>query len=204
MTTVPTPTQSLVLEVLAARYRLGESLWTFSANPNAVRAIRSLEAAGLVESMGGIVPNTVRASLTDAGKAAALSDTYQPPSERGWPSVEEVARHLAHQNHDWTHGYLGADPATGETHVHSIQCANWEPYTDDARAVLALFEAVPRRSEAQIKAEALREAADAMEATAMTRALVTSGSVAAGFLRSRAGWVDPTPPDARTPEVDQG
>lgn len=72
------PTQYLVMEVLAARARLGETLWTFPSNVS--DAIQSLERKGLVQPMHGIEPKTVRASLTEAGKAAALSATYSAPS----------------------------------------------------------------------------------------------------------------------------
>lgn len=88
------PLQLMVLEVLAARYRLGEVLWTFTAHTSTVRAIRALEAAGLVTSMGGIVPRTIRASLTPSGVASATSPTYRVPDQpqRVQPSREDVAR----------------------------------------------------------------------------------------------------------------
>lgn len=72
-----TPTQELILEVLAARVRLGETLWTFSSRHG--RALRSLQALGYVTLMHGTVERTVRASLTVKGRAEALSDRYVPP-----------------------------------------------------------------------------------------------------------------------------
>jgi len=70
-------TQLLILEVLGARSRLGEALWTF---PSRCRpALRALESAGLAEWKGGVVDNTVRAWLTDLGRAGVLSSTYTPP-----------------------------------------------------------------------------------------------------------------------------
>ena len=157
------PLQLMVLEVLAARYRLGEVLWTFTAHTSTVRAIRALEAAGLVTSMGGIVPRTIRASLTPSGVASATSPTYRVPDQpqRVQPSREDVARLLAHQNADWIHGYLGADPATGETHDYGPRCSNWEPYAEDADAVLALFAQQPTVAEVARKAWA-RGYSDAM------------------------------------------
>jgi hypothetical protein len=71
------PTQSLVLEVLASRYRLGEPHWTFSTRH--LTALRALEKRGLVGLMHGIVQRTCRAYLTDEGRKAALSETYKGP-----------------------------------------------------------------------------------------------------------------------------
>lgn len=71
------PTKYLILEVLAARYRTGEHLWTF---PKSVaKPLRELEHAGLVSLMGGIEPHTLRAKLTDKGIRETLSATYYPP-----------------------------------------------------------------------------------------------------------------------------
>jgi len=71
------PTQHLVLEVLAARHRLGENLWPFRST--LAPALRGLEQLGLVWTMHGSVENTVRAGLTEAGRDAVLSSTYIPP-----------------------------------------------------------------------------------------------------------------------------
>lgn len=71
------PTQYLILDVLAARYRCGESLWTFPSK--LAVPLRALEDAGLVSVMHGVAPNTLRARLTEQGKAETLSLTYQLP-----------------------------------------------------------------------------------------------------------------------------
>lgn len=64
------PTQQLVLDVLAARHRLGEQVWTF---PSAVNpALRALEKLGLVTLLSGIVEKSTRARLTDAGRHLVL------------------------------------------------------------------------------------------------------------------------------------
>lgn len=90
----------------------------------------------------------------DDERMADLTVLYRPDQpQRVQPSREDVARLLAHQNTDWTHGYLGADPATGETHDHGPRCSNWQPYAEDADAVLALFSEQP--TVAEVKAEAL-------------------------------------------------
>jgi hypothetical protein len=71
------PVQYLILEVLAARYRLGEHLWTF---PSIIgRHVDALNAAGLVDRLNGITPKTVRARLTGKGLAAVLDDGYPLP-----------------------------------------------------------------------------------------------------------------------------
>lgn len=72
-----TPTQELVMEVLAARYRLGEYIWTFTSRVK--KSVTELESAGLVGWKGGIVEKTIRVWLTEAGKEAFLSATYEPP-----------------------------------------------------------------------------------------------------------------------------
>lgn len=84
------PTQYLILDVLAARYRTGEQLWTF---PSTLRpAIRALEAQGLVSSMHGITYKTVRVRLTDKGRAEVIKADYVPPQPvlpAGTETVEE-------------------------------------------------------------------------------------------------------------------
>lgn len=71
------PTQDLALEVLAARVRLGEEIWTFEARHK--RTLEQLANKGLVNVLHGIVQGTVRASLTEAGRAEVLSADYVPP-----------------------------------------------------------------------------------------------------------------------------
>jgi len=75
-----TPTQDLILDVLGARYRLGENLWTFDSNLR--KQAEQLAARGLVFTTHGIIEHTIRAGLTEAGKAATLSPDYSPPPAR--------------------------------------------------------------------------------------------------------------------------
>ena len=64
------PTQYLVMEVLGARWRLGEQTWTF---PSACRkALDALQARGWVWHKDGIVERTRLAGLTDEGRGAWL------------------------------------------------------------------------------------------------------------------------------------
>jgi hypothetical protein len=72
-----TPTEELILEVLVARTRLGEGLWTFEGR-NAV-ALSSLEEKGYIRTMHGVTENTIRAVLTKMATAEFLSPNYRPP-----------------------------------------------------------------------------------------------------------------------------
>lgn len=82
------PTQSLITEVLAARHRTGEQMWTF---PSRLRAhMTALGEAGLIGWKSGIEPNTILAWLTDAGRAAALKDGYVTPNDAAPARLEAV------------------------------------------------------------------------------------------------------------------
>jgi DNA-binding MarR family transcriptional regulator len=80
-------TQLLVLEVLAARARAGDDLWTLPARATA--AVDMLASLGLVEPMHGAVEHTIRASLTDAGRRAMLMEGYASYWQRRY---EEATR----------------------------------------------------------------------------------------------------------------
>ncbi|GGN39650.1 hypothetical protein FHR83_006674 [Actinoplanes campanulatus] len=100
------PTQQLILDTLAARYRLGEQVWTFSTVHG--KALRALEQAGLVTLLNGIVEHSTRARLTEAGKAAVLSGDYQPPNggiDRLRAALTDIAEHAEARAH-----YLGMEP----------------------------------------------------------------------------------------------
>lgn len=74
-----TPTQELVMEVLAARHRTGEHMWTFSSKPAITRAARELEELGLVWTKSGQVEHTFQAGLTREGKRESLDSSYTTP-----------------------------------------------------------------------------------------------------------------------------
>lgn len=83
------PTQLLVLEVLAARHRLGERLWPF---PSRLQPqIGALCRLGLVWEASGNVPYTVRAGLTDAGVEAMLHGPYVSPAHQPVERVRKLA-----------------------------------------------------------------------------------------------------------------
>lgn len=82
------PTHQLVLEVLAARSRLGENGWTFHSRLR--RILEALAQAGLIWWKHGVGPHTCLAALTTAGREAVLCAGYMPPAEI---KIEWGARH---------------------------------------------------------------------------------------------------------------
>jgi hypothetical protein len=71
------PTQYLLMEVLAARFRTGEPFWTF---PTRLRwHALALADLGLVDVLSSPAPRTFRAELTDMGLSAAVDLTYSVP-----------------------------------------------------------------------------------------------------------------------------
>lgn len=68
------------MEVLTARYRLGERIWTFRSRH--ARTLKELEALGLVVLTHAVVENTMRAMLTKEGERLFLYDGYVPPERR--------------------------------------------------------------------------------------------------------------------------
>lgn len=71
------PTQYLILEVLAARERIGEPSWPF---PSRLRsALAALQRLGLLHYDHHNTPKNLRARLTERGRAAALRAGYTVP-----------------------------------------------------------------------------------------------------------------------------
>lgn len=88
------PTQYLILEVLAARHRLGETWWPFPTRMQP--AIDALAEAGLVHTMDGNVERTVRVRLSDAEARALDESTYRPPNggiDRLRRAIEGIAEY---------------------------------------------------------------------------------------------------------------
>lgn len=81
-----TPTQDLILQVLAARHRAGDDLFTFDSRTKG--QAEALEQMGLIHVLSGVVPKTYRASLTWAGRFSTLMPGYQP----GVPAYESFVR----------------------------------------------------------------------------------------------------------------
>lgn len=98
MTAEVTPTEELIMEVLAARFRLGEKFWTFGNHPTSVRAARRLEERGFVYHMSGQVERTFRLGLTEQGiDEWKLNKPYKPP--------HPVARTTKTRSDDWKAGF---------------------------------------------------------------------------------------------------
>lgn len=93
------PLQDAIMDVLAARHRLGETLWPFTGKSGA--ALRALEKRGFVQLMSGISSATeIRARLTDAGKAYAFSGTYQSPLEKEVARLRDDAGRLLRERNE--------------------------------------------------------------------------------------------------------
>ena len=71
------PTEYLILEVLAARVRLGERMWTFPAKVKP--ALDSLQKRGLIWTRSAPTPKDYQAHLTEAGTREAFGEDYSPP-----------------------------------------------------------------------------------------------------------------------------
>lgn len=72
-----TPSEELFVELLIARHRLGECVWTFSNRQLGVS--RRLEKKGYISTKGGITEGNFRAWLTDEAKKVLLAYPYVPP-----------------------------------------------------------------------------------------------------------------------------
>jgi len=83
-----TPTEELIGDVLAARARTGETLWTFDSR--LTKQVLHLEEMGLVNVTHGIVEKTLRASLTELGKIRFISESYVPPMDNGGARARHV------------------------------------------------------------------------------------------------------------------
>jgi hypothetical protein len=108
------PTQYLIMDTLAARYRTGEHLWTFPTMPGIVRATHDLARAGLVGMKSGIGPKTIQVWLTDAGETAVLRDGWEnPATEARRLLVAQLRRSTNHVDGRallWPHE-LGPEPS---------------------------------------------------------------------------------------------
>lgn len=75
--------QSMVIEVLIARARLGETCWTFSRRTQTTKALQALEDLGLI-SFDGDPTGNWRASFTVLGERTYLAKPYWGPTERAF------------------------------------------------------------------------------------------------------------------------
>ena len=73
------PVSYLILEVLAARHRLGEQQWTF---PSRLRPyLQRLSSQGLIGFKHGVAQASLLAWLTQLGRDSVLSPTYVSPND---------------------------------------------------------------------------------------------------------------------------
>lgn len=70
-------TQELIVEVLIARYRLGELLWPFPTS--AGKSLKALTDKGIIGYQAASVEKHYNVWFTDAGKKRYLSFNYVPP-----------------------------------------------------------------------------------------------------------------------------
>lgn len=86
-----TPTEYLVLDVLVARYRLGDNSWTFPVQMRS--ALRRLEARGYLVFKSGVCYGTLHAHLTDRGARFTRLDQpyvlHGTQRGRSWGEDEE-------------------------------------------------------------------------------------------------------------------
>jgi hypothetical protein len=95
------PLQYAVLELLAARYRLGHQTWTVHTKLGAT--LRILERKGLISYEHGVTPHTYRVSLTELGREASMA--------KGYVSSQET--HLAWLMWCYREGYLTVEDRAG-------------------------------------------------------------------------------------------
>lgn len=88
-----TPTEELMMEVLAARYRLGENLWTFPTRSAFVKAANGLAGKGMVWWKHGVAQGTIQVFLTDEGKKNVLLEGYVSPLEKSLIRGSRVKMH---------------------------------------------------------------------------------------------------------------
>lgn len=84
-----TPSEELFIELLIARHRLGECVWTFSNRQ--LRIARRLEEKGYIGSKGGVTEGNFRAWLTDDAKKVLLAYPYVAPVIRKLKEENNIA-----------------------------------------------------------------------------------------------------------------
>lgn len=74
------PLERALFELIVARWRLGHSLWTIETDRHTTRALNSLASKGLIWTMHGTTPNTLRAGISELAAAVVGAATrYTPP-----------------------------------------------------------------------------------------------------------------------------
>lgn len=99
-TTYLTPTEELMMEVLAARTRMGECWWTFVSRPAIRRAANSLGKLGYVIEHSPQVERTLRLELTEKGRKRMMAPNYTDPRKEAWDDGYYAG----------SRDYMGAEP----------------------------------------------------------------------------------------------
>jgi len=95
-----TSKQELILEVLIARLRLGENVWTFSSKIG--KQLKELELAGWVGYKNGIVEDTFLVwPANEAARKELLAYPYNPPLLEDYISKKSVAeRYMLREDYE--------------------------------------------------------------------------------------------------------
>lgn len=76
-----TVTEELIMEVLTARRRTGETWWTFTKRAPITKALKSLEEKGFVTILSGQTNGTQRGQLSELGWNRWSDPKYMSPLE---------------------------------------------------------------------------------------------------------------------------
>lgn len=89
-----TALQAMILEVLVARMRLGEQVWTYVRRPSITKALKELQARGVIGYDSDPYGNW-RVYFTDAGAKIHLGWPYWGPKERAFrTTVQELRKEV--------------------------------------------------------------------------------------------------------------
>lgn len=157
-----TSAQQLILELLAAQWRLGEPAWVFPGK--ARQSLEVLQGKGLLWWQPGSAPGTLLASLTEAGREVTLDGVYDDPAP---PLVAEIRRRTSDLNRmiAGLEFYIDrqARRITAAVHVDAGQritaaqsAANAQLDAADAQLAAADARITAMREEAEARADAAR------------------------------------------------
>lgn len=127
-----TPTQNLIMNNLAARHRLGHTMWPFSTKLR--KHLSALEDHGLIGTKSGIMPRTIEIWLTSFGKERYLSPTYVAPIMGELTAKAESKVLNAHGAWCRSEGGKATDPIESDQYFHAALIAE-----DRARSIKKAF-----------------------------------------------------------------